>query len=342
MKDELDRFSSLVIQSTLRLKNRVVVPPMASSTADPAGRVTEKTLAHYRSLCQSGAGLVMVEYSFVHSSGRSEENQLGISDDFHLDGLTRLAEAIHAEGGRAGIQLTHAGGKTSPDLTSGDFMGPSAVPVPVKGTLLKTPREMGEADIQLWKDSFASAISIAVRAGFDLVELHCAHGYGLNQWLSPLTNHRSDAYGGDNLNDRAKLLLEMIQAARHAFPRLALSVRMPGQDFLEGGLGPSEGVELAKLLEAAGVRVLSISSGIGGWRRPSDRTGEGYLVEEAERIRLQVAIPVIGVGGISSGLYIDQILKAGKVSLAAVGRAILGDPQQWAQQWMKPRPAWKT
>lgn len=332
------RFSPLPLGHGLSLKNRVVVPPMASATAAPDGTVTGATLDHYARLAQSKAGLVIAEYTFVHTSGRSEEHQLGAASLAHLPGLSALAATIKAAGAAAGLQLTHSGGKSSRALTEGALMGPSAISVPVKGETLETPARMSGADIALWKNSFLHAIALAELAGFDLVELHSAHGYGLNQFLSPVTNQRAENYGGP-LENRMRLLLEILTAALARHPRLRFSVRIPGQDFLPHGLSAEEGVALARALEKAGVHVIHVSSGIGGWRRPAPRTGEGYLVEEATRIAKAVSVPVIGVGGIETAAYIEESLALGRFGLAAVGRAILKAPREWGEQNLrKPQP----
>jgi NADPH2 dehydrogenase len=197
---------------------------------------------------------------------------------------------------------------------------------------------MSAVDIQTWKDAFRSAVERAVKAGFDLVEFHAAHGYGLNQWLSPITNHRNDEYGA-TIGGRFRLLREIVEDARKSHPELLISVRIPGQDFIENGLSMQDSIQLAKLLEEIGVDFIHVSSGIGGWRRPNQRNGEGYLVAEAEAIQSAVQIPVIGVGGIATGEYIDQSLQAKRFLLAAVGRAILADPMAWAcSQMMEEAP----
>lgn len=310
---------------------------MASQTADDNGFVTAETVEHYRRLNEAQPGLLIVEYTYVHTSGKSEENQLGIQSDEHVHGLAALARVIKESGARAGIQITHGGGKTERDLTGGALMGPSGIAVPVKDRQLEAPEPMTLDEIQLWKDSFVQAADRAVMAGFDLVEFHSAHGYGLNQWLSPITNQRPDAYGVD-LKGRMSLLLEIINAVRARHPSLLLSVRMPGQDFIEGGLTVQDTIQVAQMLESAGVNVLHVSSGIGGWRRPMDRRGEGYLVSEASLIQASVQVPVIGVGGIETGAFIDESLRAGRFSLAAVGRAILKEPKEWRAKNLLAHP----
>jgi NADPH2 dehydrogenase len=279
-------------------------------------------------------GLVFLEYTYVHISGRSEEHQLGASSDLQVEGLAELATIIKASGALAGIQLTHAGGKSSKDLSEGQLLGPSDVAVPVKGESLDSPSPMTMQQIQHLIESFVLAAKRAAKARFDIVELHAAHGYGLNQWLSPITNKRVDEFGG-SLNNRLRLITLIIQQIKLECPNLLISVRMPGQDHLEGGLSMDDGIEIAKHLESIGVDIINVSSGIGGWRRPRERNGEGYLVPEAVTIQKHILLPVIGVGGIESGEFIDGLVEDGKLQLAAVGRAILKSPAEWAKQNLK-------
>jgi NADPH2 dehydrogenase len=338
---QVDRFTRLDLTdppyskpSLVRFRNRVVVPPMASQTASQDGFVTQLTLDHYARLGLAQAALIIVEYSYVHPTGRSEENQLGVHTDGHVAGLRKLSRLIKASGALAGLQVSHAGGKSESALTGGKLLAPSAVAVPVKGQTLQTPIAMTDLDRKVWLESFLKAAGRAVAAGFDLLEIHAAHGYGFNQWLSPLTNHRLDADGANQAN-RARLLIETVQAIKGRHPQLLISVRIPGQDFLPGGLTITDATQLAQNLELAGADLLHVSSGIGGWRRPSIRVGEGYLVAEAALIQAAVRIPVIGVGGIESGAYIDAALRRHDFTLAAVGRAILKDPSGWARVHLK-------
>jgi len=326
----LNRWTTLTIKDK-KFKNRVVIPPMASQTANSSGFVTEETINHYKRLTKAQAALLIVEYTYVHKTGRSEENQLGIDSDGHLEGLSKIANIIKNSGSLAGIQLNHSGGKSHRTLTGGKLMGPSAIAVPVKGHDMETQDSMNTDEIKLWVSAFTKACDRVVLAGFDLVELHSAHGYGLNQWLSPITNQRTDLYGND-LIGRKRLLLEIINAIRERHPHLLISVRLPGQDFIENGMTINESIHIAQCLENANVDLINVSSGIGGWRRSENRNGEGYLVTEASAIQKVVKIPVIGVGGIYTGEYIDHALTNAHFSLAAVGRAILQDPKQWFEQ----------
>ncbi len=326
----IHRNSSLILKSGHLLRNRIVIPAMASQTADLDGFATERTLQHYQRLCQAKVAILFVEYTYVDRSGRGESHQLGVSSDQHIEGLQRIARVIKKSGALAALQLVHCGGKSSTSLTGQDLMGPSAIAIPVKDNVLETPRPLLPNEIEEFQNSFVRAADRAWRAGFDLVELHSAHGYGLNQWISPVTNQRQDGYGGDRAN-RARMLLEIVEKIKSAHPQGVLSVRMAAQDYYEGGITLPDSQWLAKELEQRGVDILNVSSGIGGWRRPQEKAGEGYLVEDAHAIQKIVQLPVIGVGGISSGLYVDRALELGHFSLAAVGRAILEDPR-WTER----------
>ncbi|MGE3682141.1 MAG: NADH:flavin oxidoreductase [Bdellovibrionales bacterium] len=330
------RFHTFRFKNGKSARNRVVVPPMASQTADTRGMVTEETLAHYVRLSQANPGILFVEYTFIDPSGKSEPNQLGAATANHVEGLSRLATAIKASGALAGLQLVHAGGKTTSDLAGGPLLGPSPIPVPVKGRESEVPIPMTHQQIEALVESFSAAAARAANAGFDIVELHAAHGYGLNQWLSPLTNQRRDAFGG-SLANRSRLLQQIVKRIRHELPNILLAVRLPAQDHVPCGLEVAEMTWVAEQLEQLGVDLIDVSSGIGGWRRPSSRVGEGYLVEDAAVLKTHLSIPVIGVGGIESGNYIDSIIQKEYVDFAAVGRAILNDPSLWRKNHLSNR-----
>lgn len=322
-----NRFSSYTFKNGRKSRNRIVIPPMSSKTAEQDGKASQATLENYRRLTESGAGLIMVEYSYVHASGKGNLRQLGVQSDEHIPGLAQIADIIHRSGALAGLQIVHVGGKSTIEI-AGDLMSPSGIKVPANGMVVDQPREMSLQDVELWKTWFADASDRAVRAGFDLVELHAAHGYGLNQWLSPLTNRRRDHYGG-SLENRYRLVGEIVETIHRAHPQLILSMRFPAQDHLEGGLTSNDGVTMARWLERDGIEVFNVSSGIGGWQRPTSHQGEGYFVDDAAFLRSNLKSPVIAVGKISSGAFIDGLLKAGKADFAAVGRAISENPQTW-------------
>ncbi|PAW08739.1 NADH:flavin oxidoreductase [Vibrio sp. V1B] len=328
----MTRFSSLTVAHH-HLKNRVVVPSMASQTSTTEGLATSSTIKHYGKLAQSGAGLVMVEYSFVDFSGRSEPNQLGAHSDDCVEGMKAIAQVIHDHGAKAGFQITHCGGKATLE-TCPNLMGPSGITVPAYDRVLPQPKAMTLEDMLFWRKQFIDAALRADKAGFDFVELHCAHGYGLNQVLSPVTNQRDDLYGG-SLENRSRLVVEIIEAIK-AKSNIGMMVRIPGQDLYPEGLTQEDMVKVCKLFINAGLDLINVSSGIGGWNRPKDRRGEGFLVSESAFLKqADLGIPIIGVGGIESAEYLDQAVNNGWLDLAAVGRAILKDPLAFNQQIMQ-------
>ncbi|MEK6774737.1 MAG: NADH:flavin oxidoreductase [Bdellovibrionota bacterium] len=327
----LNRYTSFKFENGKIAKNRVVVPPMASQTADKDGFVTDRTIEHYGRLSKSGAAIVFVEYSFIHQTGKGEENQLGVQDDGKIAGLKKISSKIQSSGALAGLQIVHVGGKTTFEITGVSLLGASRIQVPVKGWTPEIPKEMTPLQIQELTQWYIDAAHRASKSGFDIIELHAAHGYGLNQWLSPITNQRGDSHGGQ-IENRANLLIEIVQKLNQEVPNLLLAVRLPAQDHFDGGLTIEEMTWVVSQLENLGVALIDVSSGIGGWRRPEGNSGEGYLVSDASQLKQSLSIPVIGVGGIESGVFIDEILKAGSVDFAAVGRAILKDPAHWHQR----------
>lgn len=319
--------SRIKVKDTV-IGNRIVVPPMASQTASASGKASPQTINHYKRLASSGAGIVMVEYSFVHENGRSETNQLGVNRDDQIEGLELIAKAIKSSGAMPALQLMHAGAKSATHLTGGVLISPSNISVPVKGETLETPQSASLSQIRDLCENFVLSAGRASKAGFQIVEIHAAHGYGLNQWLSPLTNNRSDKYGGSVLS-RARLLFEIVQEIKENFPKLILSVRLPGQDHMEGGLTQKDSLLICRELEkiSGGIDIINISSGIGGWRRPRNIKGEGYLVADARFIQQSIKTPVIGVGGIKTREYVNSQLEQNSFSFAAIGRGILENPK---------------
>jgi NADPH2 dehydrogenase len=317
-------FDPITIQG-LTLKNRIVMPPMANSIAGDKGEITEKHLRHYAS--RSGVGLIMVEHAYVERGGRAAETQIGIHDDGLVPGLARLAAAIRSAGAAAGIQITHAGARTTATIAGRQPVAPSAVPDPKSGEI---PRALTPDEIGSLTAAFADAARRAAAAGFDVIELHGAHGYLLGQFLSPLTNQRMDRYGGD-LDQRLALAREVIAAVRGAVGRdFPLFYRLGADDLTPGGLTPQDGMQAARLLAGVGIDVLDVSGGQGGSGR--DRfTEQGFFVPLAEAVRQASGIPVIGVGNIREPEYADRIVREGRIDLVAVGRALLADPL-WAEK----------
>ena len=328
----ISRFNSLNLSENISLSNRLVLPPMASGTSDTQGFVTEKSINHYKNLAQSGASLMFAEYTYVNEYGRSEPNQLGAQSDAHIEGLSKIAQIFKEAGAIAGLQLTYCGGKGSLELAGGTLWGPSQGEVPARDRSLPEMNELPTEKVPDLIQDFINAADRAQKAGFDMVELHCAHGYGINQWLSPLTNKRQDEYGG-SLENNFKMLKDIILGIRKNNPNLLIATRIPGQDHFPEGLSIEDMQWIAKQLELLGVSLIDVSSGIGGWKRPKERRGQGYLVEDAAKIKQAINIPVIGVGGIETNSYIETALQESWLDLAAVGRAILKGPLDWKKSF---------
>jgi 2,4-dienoyl-CoA reductase-like NADH-dependent reductase (Old Yellow Enzyme family) len=319
----------------LPLKNRLVMPPMATSKAEADGRVSPGLLDYYDEKSRGGAiGLVIIEHSYIAKQGQNREGQPAVADDSMVEGLSRLSGLIHRNGSKTAMQINHVGGTASTAVTGSDAVGPSGVPNP-GGSPDPTLRAMTLDEIAAVPGMFAAAARRVKAAGFDGVEIHAAHGYLLDQFFSPLTNLRTDEYGGD-VHGRIRLHLEVIAAVREAvgdeFPVL---LRLGAADYLEGGARIEDSVIAAATFENAGVDMLDITGGMRGYIRP-EHDEPGYFAELSEPIRDAVSIPVILTGGVTEPEQADGLLAAGVADLIGVGRAILKD-SGWAQRAMRDR-----
>lgn len=308
----------------MSLRNRLVMPPMATNYASEEGFVTQRMMDYYQERAKGGVGLVVVEFTCVDSPvGRATPRQLLIDDDKFIPELSRLAEAIRLHGAKAAIQLHHVGRQARSSVTGHQPVGPSPIPAP-EGEL---PRELTPSEIAGIVARFAEGAERAMRAGFDGVEIHAAHGYLISQFLSPLSNQRQDAYGGD-IENRARLLLEVIEAIRGRVGKdYPLWCRLSGMEFLvEGGITLEETQVVAQLAERAGVDAIHVSGhAVGPGRRPPMAQTPGVMVPLAEGVRKVVSVPVIAVSRIPPELG-ESILQEGRADLIAMGRALIADP----------------
>lgn len=316
-------FSPLVIKGVV-VKNRIVMPPMGINQADACGAVSEAHIEHYARRAATGIGMIIVEHSYVRPDGKYSEGQLGIYDDALVPGLARLAQAIKAAGSLAGIQITHGGGRCRSAISGSQPVAPSDGLIPGGS---EAARAVSPAEIESIIQAFAAAARRALQAGFDFVELHGAHGYLLSEFVSPLTNHRRDQYGG-SLENRVRLPLEVLAAVRQVVgPDGLVLYRLGADDLLPGGLSQAEGCQAARLLAGAGVDILDVSGGLGGSEPPHwDGVSQGYFVPMAAAVRAATNLPVIGVGGIRDPQVADHIVRSGQVDLVAIGRALLNNP----------------
>ncbi|RLE54000.1 MAG: NADH:flavin oxidoreductase, partial [Candidatus Methanomethylicota archaeon] len=242
-------------------KNRIVMPPMATELATENGEVTDQLIKHYVERCDK-VGLIIVEHSYASIEGKYSPRQLGIYDDKLIDGLSRLAREIKKRGVIAAIQINHAGGKSSSKITGVKPIAPSSVIVPGG---VEEPSEMTLGDIERVQEAFEKAAKRAVKAGFDAIEIHGAHGFLLNQFLSPITNKRLDAYGG-TLEKRMKFPLEVVERVREAIGDKLLLYRLGADDMMPEGLTIEESKKFAVKLEKLGVDIIDVSGGLCGSR----------------------------------------------------------------------------
>jgi len=299
---------------------------MATGLATVVGEVTEDLVNHYRERAP-GVGLLIVEHSYVMFPGQVSSRQLGINDGHLLSGLSRLARAIQEQGARASIQLNHGGAKALPDPATGIPAGPSTALLPESEVV---PRQLSLDEIEEIVVFFGQAASRAKEAGFDAVEIHGAHGYINNQFTSPLTNKRTDQYGG-GLEKRMRLPLEIVSAIRSEVgSNYPLLYRLGADDMMPGGLTIQDGRRIAVALVEAGVSAIDVSGGFVGSTHPTLKS-QGYFIPMAEEIRGAARVPTIGVGGIIEPEYADRVIRERRVDMVAVGRAIFNDPE-WARK----------
>jgi 2,4-dienoyl-CoA reductase-like NADH-dependent reductase (Old Yellow Enzyme family) len=302
----------------LRLKNRVVMPPMHTGLATGKGAVTSRLIEHYVRRSKA-LGLLIVEHSYVSLDGKLSKKQLGIYDDKLVKGLKKLSNSVHAVGTPVVVQINHAGSRTTIEVTGMQPVAPSSD---------ESARELKINEIEALVDAFAMAAGRAMRAGFDGVEVHGAHGFLLNQFFSPLTNRRRDQYGG-SLENRMRFPLEVVERVKEKVGRKLLLYRLGADDLNPAGTQIEDSQRFAVGLEEAGVDIIDVSGGLGGSRPEQLQSRQGYFVPQAQQIKKVVGVPVIGVGGIKEPQYADKLIREGRVDLVAVGRELLKDPD-WA------------
>ena len=329
---------------------RVIVPNRfaRSATQDflatEDGQITEAQRRLYGRLAEGEVGLILTGHSYVHPAGKASPRQIASYDDRFLPGLASLAEAVHrtpskiflqiAHAGRQTrpkifLQIAHAGRQTRPKDCGCTPLAPSAVFEPTTKVM---PRVMSDGDIRQTIDDFSRAAARALKAGFDGVQLHLAHGYLLSSFLSPYTNRRTDDWGGP-LANRLRIVLDILRAIKGGldagFPVIA---KMNSSDFLAGGLTPEECLEAARRLEAEGLDGLEISGGMAEagrgsmWPGLRDEDEEGYFVEAASRVKAAVKIPVFGLGGIRSLSAMARIIRQGRADLISMSRPFVREP----------------
>lgn len=319
-------FSPFTIRG-IHLTNRIVMPGLASFLIEDDGSITEKTIEHYRNRAAGGPAMVIAEACAVSPEGIVSPHQARIYDDRFIDGLSRIAEVIRSEGAVPAVQLHHAGRQTSAKIIKRKPVAPSALPCP---TISGDVEPLSKEGIQEVVHKFGEAAQRAVKAGFKLIEIHGAHGYLVNQFLSKFSNIREDEYGGD-IASRSRFALEIIQEIRKRIGKeFPLSFKISAQEFVSDGLTTKESIEILKILTSAGLDIIQVSAG-------NDATAEwicqpmfmekACLSDSAAEIKRALNIPVMAVGRINDPVVAESIIKNKKADLVCMGRGLLADPE---------------
>lgn len=302
----------------LELKNRIVMPPMCMYSSDENGMVQDFHDVHYVSRAIGGVGLIIVEATGIVPNGRISSNDLGIWSDEHILGLKSLVDKVKSHGSKIAIQLAHAGRK----CTSNDeyIVAPSAIRFSDE---YRVPRELTIDEIKELVLAFKEAARRANEAGFDSIEIHGAHGYLIHEFLSPITNKRTDEYGG-SLENRTRFLKEILLSVKEVWPReKPILLRVSADDYAEGGINKEE---MVKIIDEIKDNIDMVHVSTGGLISVKFDIFPGYQVLHAETIRRECNIPTIAVGLINGYDQIEEILYNNRADLVAIGRGLLRDP----------------
>ncbi|MFE8695540.1 NADPH dehydrogenase NamA [Cytobacillus sp. FJAT-53684] len=313
---EAKLFTPFTIKNTT-IKNRIVMAPMCMySCQNEDGIVENWHKTHYTSRAVGQVGLIILEATAVTPQGRISPNDLGIWSDDHIAGLKELTDLMKEHGATTGIQLAHAGRKA---VLEGEILAPSALAFNEK---MKQPKEMTGEEIQETIEAFKQGAVRAKKAGFDIIEIHGAHGYLINEFLSPLSNHRTDEYGGSAEN-RYRFLREVIEAVKTVWDG-PLFVRVSAHDYHEEGLTAEDYVQFGKWMKEQGIDLIDVSSGAVVPARI--HTFPGYQVKFSEKIKEEVGIPTGAVGLITAPLHAEEILQNERADFIFLARELLRDP----------------
>jgi len=332
MKSSSSKFTHLfepVNIGSVKMKNRIVMAPMITNLAGSNGEVTTQQIDYYVERARGGVGLIDVAWACVERWPSKKIGCLYVDNDEYIRGLEKLTSAVHQEGAKIVLQLSHPGRQISAEEISSNFaVSASDVSCFIDGKTIDA-RALTELEIEGLVYSFSLAALRAKRAGFDAVELHGASGYLIAQFLSPFTNKRTDSYGG-NFSGRMKFPLQIIKTTRDLvgedFPLL---FRISGDELIEGGLRIEDNIEIAKGLEKAGVDAIHVTAGLletYNLAMPPMSVPRGCFIPLAEKVKESVSIPVIGVGRINDPSFAEELLENKRVDLIAMGRSFLSDP----------------
>ncbi len=310
----------------LEIRGRVVMPPMGTYRCTEDGLVTDEVVEYYRARAANPhVGLIITEHSYICDGGKAKAKQMSVARDECIPGLARLVEAIHEGGAKAFAQLNHAGSASPRDVIGGQAVAPSAVALPATPAMGDPePRALTAEELAELPGLFAAAAVRAKAAGYDGVEIHSAHGYLLNQFYSPLSNLRTDEYGG-SLENRLRLLVQCIHAVREAVGAdYPIAVRLGGADYAEGGNTIDDAVAAARILDGEDIQLLDITGGMNRYTIKG-HSEPGYFAPMAEAVREVVHVPVLLTGGVKTLEAAEALVADGKAEFIGVGRALMKD-----------------
>jgi 2,4-dienoyl-CoA reductase-like NADH-dependent reductase (Old Yellow Enzyme family)/thioredoxin reductase len=323
----MDRLFSPFSIHHLRLKNRIVMPALASFLIGTDGSISDATVEHYRRRAAGGPAMVIMEACAVSPEGIVSPHQAVIYDDRFIDGLSRIARAMKSEGAVPAIQIHHGGRQTSAKIINRKPLAPSPLPCP---TIRGEVEPLTVEGIQDLVQKFGDAAHRAYLAGFELIEIHGAHGYLVNQFLSPFSNIRQDEYGGDMVG-RTRFAREIVAAVRQCVsPNFPISFKISAEEYVDSGLTTQESIEIMKMLVQAGVDAVQVSAGTDvtpEWICQPMFMEQACLVESASQIKIALNIPAMAVGRINDPLIANEIIAQDKADLVCVGRGLLADPE---------------
>ncbi|ABR35654.1 NADPH dehydrogenase NamA [Clostridium beijerinckii] len=313
----MNTFKNYTLKNT-NLKNRIVMPPMCMYSSDETGMANDFHYTHYVTRAIGAVGLIILESTGVVENGRTTDNDLGIWDDKHIDGLKKIVNGVKKYGSKIAIQLNHGGRKYTG--TASQAVAPSAVKFDERSTL---PKELTRDDIKEIVLNFKEAAKRADKAGFDAIEIHGAHGYLIHQFLSPLSNLRKDEYGGD-IKNRIRFLKEILEAVKEVWPKeKAILLRVSAYDYKEGGITLNDMIEIINEIKEY-IDIVHLSTG--GLIPVEINAYPGYQVNYSSIIKEKCNIPTIAVGLITDINMAEEIISNGRADLVAVGRELLRNP----------------
>jgi 2,4-dienoyl-CoA reductase-like NADH-dependent reductase (Old Yellow Enzyme family)/thioredoxin reductase len=319
-------FSPFSIKA-IQLTNRIVMPGLASFLIENDGAISDAAVEHYRRRAGGGPAMIIVEACAVSAEGVVSNHQARLYDDCFIDGLLRIAAVIKSEGSVPAVQIHHGGRQTSIKVIKRRPLAPSPIPCPaIRGEV----EPLSIDGIQEIVQKFGDAAERATQAGFELIEIHGAHGYLINQFLSKISNIREDEYGGDTVG-RSRFAIEIVEEVRRRLgPDFPLSFKISAQEFVPGGLTVKESIEILKYLVTAGVDVVQVSAGndiTPEWICQPMFMPQACLADSADQVKKALNIPVMAVGRINDPLVANEILINGQADLVCIGRGLLADPE---------------